>query len=132
LYAPGQDKSDVDTTEQPRGNGQGQEKKSKVSNLVRTGKRLKEVNSELVSETKHAEKRAAASKADHDKERKKLKLLDEEKAASLLREKDTEASLQKKIDKNEIQYKAMVRDSDKRAAVVLEKQKSNTQNKNES
>ena len=47
LYVPGQDET---TAEQPRGNGQGQDKKIKVSNLVRTNKRLKEVNSELVSE----------------------------------------------------------------------------------
>lgn len=127
LYVPGQDET---TAEQPRGNGQGQDKKIKVSNLVRTNKRLKEANSELASEKKHAEKRAAASEAGQAKERKKIKLLDEEKAASLSREKDTEASLQKKIDENKIQSKAILRDSGKRAAVVMEKEKLNLQNKN--
>ena len=97
---------------------------------MRTNKRLKEANSELASEKKHAEKRAAASEAGQAKERKKIKLLDEEKAASLSREKDTEASLQKKIDENKIQSKAILRDSGKRAAVVMEKEKLNLQNKN--
>ena len=91
--------------------------------MVRTNKRLKGINSELVSGKKHTEKRTAASKADHAKERTKSKLLDKKKAASLLREKDREASLQKKIDKNEIRSKAMLMDSGKRAAVVLETEK---------
>ena len=115
LYAPSQNESDVGTTERSRGNEQGQEKKIKVSNLVRTNKRLKEVNSELVSEKKDAKKRAAEHK---------------EKAASLLREKDAEASLQKKIGKHEIQSKAMLRDCGKLTALVPEKDKSNLQNKN--
>ena len=98
--------------------------------MVRTNTRLNKVNSELVSEKrKHTKKRATASKAVHAKEE-KIKLLDKEKAASLLREKDAEASLQNKIDKNEIQDKAMLRDTGKLAAVVQEKEKSNLQNTN--
>ena len=46
-----------------------------------------------------------------------------------MREKDTEASLWRKIDNNEIQCKTMLRNSGKCAAVALEKDKSNLQNK---
>ena len=126
-YAPPWPKNKNSTTEQPQDKDQVPKKKSKVSNLVRTNKRLKKTNTNLICGKQEAETRVAASQANNAETTKvsnaQIKLLGEQNAAFLVREKDTEKKLQKKMDDKEIQSKSILGDSGKRAAEVLEKER---------
>ena len=73
---------------------------------MRTNKRLKKTNTNLICGKQEAETRVAASQANNAETTKvsnaQIKLLGEQNVAFPVREQDTEKTLQKKIDDKEI------------------------------